>query len=79
MHEHERSRLLDQPHALAGALESVLVLDRFKTGPVVTVLGALLLVVGGVLVVAHAQTVGTVVAAVGGLIVVRERIRTRQR
>ena len=53
--------------------------DRFKTGPAVTVAGACLLVLGGALVVAHAQTVGTVVAAIGGLIVVRERIRARQR
>ncbi|HZT54448.1 MAG TPA: hypothetical protein VE995_08710 [Gaiellaceae bacterium] len=52
--------------------------DRFTTGPAVTVAGACLLIVGGVLVVLHAQAVGTVVAAIGGLIVVRERIRTRR-
>jgi drug/metabolite transporter superfamily protein YnfA len=54
------------------------VIDRFKTGPAVTAFGALLLVLGGVLVVVHVQTAGTVVAAAGGLIVVRERIRTRK-
>jgi drug/metabolite transporter superfamily protein YnfA len=51
--------------------------ERFTTGPTATILGALLLVVGGIAVVAHAQIVGTVIAAVGGLLVVRERIRQR--
>lgn len=51
--------------------------DRLKSGPAVTIAGALLLVVGGIMVVEHAQTVGTIVAALGALLVVRERIRNR--
>ena len=53
--------------------------DRFTTGPAVTVMGAFLLIVGGAIVVAGAQGPGTIVAAVGGFIVVRERIRNRDR
>jgi hypothetical protein len=53
------------------------VFERFTTGPTATILGAVLLIVGGVAVVAHAQIVGTVIAAAGGLLVVRERIRQR--
>ncbi|HZP74440.1 MAG TPA: hypothetical protein VFA97_13800 [Gaiellaceae bacterium] len=51
--------------------------DRLKTGPAVTAAGALLLIAGGVIVVEHAQTVGTIVAALGALLVLRERIRSR--
>ena len=43
--------------------------ERFTTGPTATILGAVLLVVGGVVVVAGAQIPGTVVAALGGLLV----------
>jgi hypothetical protein len=53
------------------------VFERFTTGPTATILGAVLLIVGGIAVVAHAQIVGTVIAAAGGLLVVRERIRQR--
>ena len=53
------------------------VFQRFTTGPTATILGALLLVVGGIVVVAGGQLLGTVIAAVGGLMVVRERIRER--
>jgi hypothetical protein len=51
------------------------VFDRFKTGPAATVAGALLLILGGVIIVAHGGLAGTITAAVGGLIVVRERLR----
>jgi hypothetical protein len=54
------------------------VFERFKTGPAATAVGAFLLIVGGVIVVAHGGFVGTVVAAIGGVIVVRERIRQRR-
>ena len=54
-------------------------MNRFTTGPTATILGAVLLIVGGIAVVAHAQIVGTVIAAAGGLLVVRERIRQRDR
>jgi hypothetical protein len=53
------------------------VFDRLKTGPGATAVGALLLILGGVIVVAHGGLVGTIVAAIGGVIVVRERIRRR--
>ena len=49
--------------------------DRFKTGPAATVAGALLLILGGVIVVAHGGLAGTIIAAIGGVIVVRERVR----
>ena len=52
--------------------------ERFTTGPTATIVGAVLLVAGGVVVVAGAQIVGTVIAAAGGLLVVRERIRQRE-
>jgi hypothetical protein len=54
------------------------VLDRFKTGPPATVAGALLLILGGVVVVAHGGLAGTVIAFVGCLIVLRERARRRK-
>lgn len=54
-------------------------LDRFKTGPGATVAGALLLILGGVVVVAHETLVGTTIAFVGCLIVLRERARQRKR
>ena len=54
-------------------------LDRFKTGPGATVAGALLLILGGVVVVAHATLVGTAIAFLGCLIVLRERARQRNR
>ncbi len=53
-------------------------LDRFKTGPAATVLGALLLILGGVVVIAHGGLAGTVIAFVGCLIVLRERARQRK-
>jgi hypothetical protein len=53
------------------------VLDRFKTGPGATVVGALLLILGGVIVIAHAELAGTAVAFLGCLIVLRERARRR--
>jgi hypothetical protein len=53
------------------------VFDRLKTGPGATAAGAFLLILGGVIVVAGGGFVGTVVAFVGALIVVRERIRRR--
>lgn len=52
-------------------------LDRFKTGPAATAAGALLMILGGVIVVAHGGLAGTVIAALGGLIVVRERVRPK--
>ena len=51
--------------------------ERLTTGPRATILGAVLLIVGGIAVVAHAQIVGTIIAAAGGLLVVRERVRQR--
>jgi hypothetical protein len=54
------------------------VFDRFRTGPGATAVGALLLIIGGAIVVAHGGFVGTIVAAIGGIIVVRERIRSRR-
>jgi hypothetical protein len=54
------------------------VLDRFKEGPAATVAGALLLILGGVLVIAHLGLAGTTIAGVGGLIVLRERVRQRK-
>ena len=51
--------------------------DRLKTGPGATVLGALLLIVGGVVAITGGQLAGTVIAFVGCLIVVRERVRRR--
>ena len=53
-------------------------LDRFKTGPAITVAGALLLILGGVVVVAHGGPAGAIIALVGCLIVVRERARQRK-
>lgn len=54
------------------------VLDRFKTGTGATVAGALLLILGGIVVVAHGGLAGTVIAGVGCLIVLRERVRQRK-
>lgn len=54
-------------------------LDRFKTGPGATVAGALLLILGGVIVVAHGGLAGTAIAFLGCLIVLRERARQRKR
>lgn len=51
--------------------------DRLETGPPATVAGAFLLILGGVIIVAHGGLAGTIVAALGGLIVVRERARRR--
>jgi hypothetical protein len=48
--------------------------NRLETGPGATIVGALLLVIGGIVVVKGAGLIGTVIAAVGGLIIVRERI-----
>lgn len=52
--------------------------DRFRTGPGATVLGALLLILGGVVIIEHGGFAGTVIAFVGCLIVVRERARQRR-
>jgi hypothetical protein len=52
--------------------------ERLTTGPAATIVGAVLLVVGGIVVVANAQIPGTIIAAVGGLLVVRERVRQRR-
>jgi hypothetical protein len=54
------------------------VFDRFTRGPAATVVGALLLVLGGVVVVAHGGLAGTTIALVGCLIVVRDRMRQRK-
>jgi hypothetical protein len=54
-------------------------LDRFKTGPAATVVGALLLILGGVVVVMHGGLAGTTIAFVGCLIVLRERVAQRKR
>ena len=54
-------------------------LDRFKTGTAATVAGALLLILGGVVVVAHRGLAGTIIAGVGCLIVLRERVRQKKR
>ena len=56
----------------------VAVLDRFKTGPGATVLGALLLILGGVLVVEHNNLAGTFVAFLGCVVVLKERARQRK-
>jgi hypothetical protein len=53
------------------------VFDRLKTGTGATVLGALLLILGGVVTVAHGGLAGTAIAFLGCLIVVRERARRR--
>jgi hypothetical protein len=53
------------------------VLDRFKTGPAATVAGAVLLISGGIVLVAHGGLAGTVIALVGCVIVVRARARQR--
>jgi hypothetical protein len=53
------------------------VFDRLKTGPGATVVGALLLILGGVVIIEHGGLAGTVIAFVGCLIVVRERARRR--
>jgi hypothetical protein len=54
------------------------VLDRFKKGPAATVAGALLLILGGIVVIAHQDAAGTVIAFVGCVIVLRERARQRK-
>jgi hypothetical protein len=54
------------------------VLDRFKTGPGATILGALLLILGGIVVVAHDNLAGTAIAFLGCMIVLRERARQRK-
>jgi hypothetical protein len=51
--------------------------DRLKTGPGATVVGALLLIVGGIVVIEHGGLAGTFIAFLGCLIVVRERARRR--
>ena len=51
--------------------------DRLKTGPGATVVGALLLILGGVLVIEHGGLAGTFIAFLGCLIVLRERTRKR--
>jgi hypothetical protein len=53
-------------------------LDRFKTGPGATVVGALLLILGGVVVIEHGGLAGTAIAFLGCLIVLRERARQRK-
>ena len=53
-------------------------LDRFKTGPGATVAGALLLILGGILVVLHREVAGTTIAFLGCWIVLRERVRHRK-
>ena len=53
-------------------------MNRLRSGPAVTVTGAILLILGGVIVVAHHQLPGTIIAAVGGVMVVRERMRQRR-
>jgi hypothetical protein len=54
------------------------VFDRFTRGRSATVLGAVLLIAGGVIVVAHGGFAGTAIAVVGCLMVVRERMRQRK-
>jgi hypothetical protein len=54
------------------------VFDRFTSGAAATVAGALLLILGGVVVVAHGGLAGTAIAFVGCLIIVRERLRRRK-
>jgi hypothetical protein len=54
------------------------VFDRFKTGPAATVVGALLLILGGIVVVEHGELAGTTIAFLGCLIVLRERMRQRK-
>jgi hypothetical protein len=54
------------------------VFDRFTRGPAATVAGALLLILGGVIIVAHSGLAGTTIAVVGCLIIVRERMRQRR-
>lgn len=51
--------------------------DRFLSGPAATVVGALLLIAGGIAVVAHAQGVGTILAVAGCVLVVRARLKQR--
>jgi hypothetical protein len=70
-----RSVACVQPAVSSGKIPSVF--DRFKTGPALAAVGALLLIVGGVIVVVRGGFVGTAIAAVGGLIVVRERMSRR--
>jgi hypothetical protein len=55
------------------------VLDRFKSGPSATIAGALLLILGGIVVVAHGGLVGPTIAFAGCVIVVRERTRQRKK
>lgn len=54
--------------------------DRFTSGPAATVTGALLLILGGVVVVVgQGGLVGTTIAFAGCLIILRERKRQRKR
>ena len=52
--------------------------DRFTTGTAATVIGALLLIVGGIIVIEHGGIAGTTIAFLGCLIVLRERMRQRK-
>ncbi len=52
--------------------------DRFTTGPAATVLGALLLILGGVVVIEHGGLAGPTIGFLGCLIVVRERMRQKK-
>ena len=52
--------------------------DRFTTGTGATVLGALLLILGGVVVIEHGGLAGPTIAFAGCAIVVRERIRQKK-
>jgi hypothetical protein len=54
-------------------------LDFFKSGPGATVVGALLLVLGGIVVIEHGGLAGTAIALLGCLIVLRERTRQRKK
>jgi hypothetical protein len=54
-------------------------LDLFKTGPGATVAGALLLILGGVVVILHGGLAGTTIAFLGCLIVLRERLAQRKK
>jgi len=53
------------------------VFERLKTGTGATVVGALLLILGGVVTILEGGYAGTVIALVGCLMVVRERMRPR--
>ena len=52
--------------------------DRFTTGPGATILGAVLLILGGIVVIEHGGLAGTTIAFVGCFIVLRERMRQRK-